>query len=299
MVDGGVGDVLIANEVVGAAKLNAWRRWRGRRSVSGLRRRRGQRARLDAAARAAGVTLDVLVEIDVGANAAASSRARRRWRWRSAIAACGNLRFAGLQAYQGAAQHLRTVAERRERDRGARSERVQPTRALLERAGIACDKVTGAGTGSLSVRGGERASTTNCSRARTSSWTPITRATTGPRAASPRFEHSLFVWTTVMSRPTPARAVVDAGLKASSVDSGMPRVADCRRRRIRQGLRRARRASQLNGGARARAGRQAEADPGPLRPDGQPLRLVRLRARRARRGAVADHGARRAALRTP
>jgi len=42
----------------------------------------------------------------------------------------------------------------------------------------------------------------------------------------PRFEHSLFVWTTVMSRPTPERAVVDAGLKASSVDSGMPRVTE-------------------------------------------------------------------------
>jgi D-serine deaminase-like pyridoxal phosphate-dependent protein len=42
----------------------------------------------------------------------------------------------------------------------------------------------------------------------------------------PQFEHSLFVWTTVMSATMPGRAVVDAGLKASSVDSGMPRVAD-------------------------------------------------------------------------
>ena len=42
----------------------------------------------------------------------------------------------------------------------------------------------------------------------------------------PRFEHSLFVWTTVMSRTAPERAVVDAGLKGSSVDSGMPKVAD-------------------------------------------------------------------------
>jgi len=40
----------------------------------------------------------------------------------------------------------------------------------------------------------------------------------------PRFEHSLFVLATVMSRPNPALAVVDAGLKASSVDSGMPGV---------------------------------------------------------------------------
>ena len=40
------------------------------------------------------------------------------------------------------------------------------------------------------------------------------------------FEHSLFVYATVMSRPTKDRAVLDAGLKALSVDSGMPGVAD-------------------------------------------------------------------------
>ena len=40
----------------------------------------------------------------------------------------------------------------------------------------------------------------------------------------PRFEHALFVLTTAMSRPSPKLAVVDAGLKASSIDSGMPAV---------------------------------------------------------------------------
>jgi 3-hydroxy-D-aspartate aldolase len=43
-------------------------------------------------------------------------------------------------------------------------------------------------------------------------------------APLPRFEHSLFVLTTAMSRPSDALAIVDAGLKASSVDSGMPSV---------------------------------------------------------------------------
>jgi D-serine deaminase-like pyridoxal phosphate-dependent protein len=39
------------------------------------------------------------------------------------------------------------------------------------------------------------------------------------------FEQSLFVYATVMSRPTKDRAVLDAGLKSLSVDSGMPVVA--------------------------------------------------------------------------
>jgi D-serine deaminase-like pyridoxal phosphate-dependent protein len=40
------------------------------------------------------------------------------------------------------------------------------------------------------------------------------------------FEPSLFVWATVMSRPTEDRAIVDAGLKALAFDSGPPLVSD-------------------------------------------------------------------------
>jgi len=36
------------------------------------------------------------------------------------------------------------------------------------------------------------------------------------------FEHSLYVLSTIMSLPTPERAVVDAGLKALAFDSGPP-----------------------------------------------------------------------------
>ena len=37
---------------------------------------------------------------------------------------------------------------------------------------------------------------------------------------------SLFVWATVMSRPTEDRPIVDAGLKALAFDSGAPLVGD-------------------------------------------------------------------------
>src|SRR5438477_11019707 len=48
------------------------------------------------------------------------------------------------------------------------------------------------------------------------------------RAGAPTkaFEPSLFVWATVMSRPTEDRAIVDAGLKALAFDSGPPLVCD-------------------------------------------------------------------------
>jgi D-serine deaminase-like pyridoxal phosphate-dependent protein len=45
-------------------------------------------------------------------------------------------------------------------------------------------------------------------------------------APAKAFEPSLFVWATVMSRPTEDRAIVDAGLKALAFDSGPPLVCD-------------------------------------------------------------------------
>jgi D-serine deaminase-like pyridoxal phosphate-dependent protein len=45
-------------------------------------------------------------------------------------------------------------------------------------------------------------------------------------APTKAFEPCLFVWATVMSRPTEDRAIVDAGLKVLALDSGPPLVWD-------------------------------------------------------------------------
>jgi D-serine deaminase-like pyridoxal phosphate-dependent protein len=169
------------------------------------------------------VRLDVLVEVNVGANRCGIAPGEPAEALARRIASCGNLRFAGLQAYQGSAQHLRKVEERRAAIEAAVA-KINETTALLGRAGLACAKVTGAGTGTYLF---EAASGVyqeiqpgsyifmDVDYAK-NDWT---------ESGIPRFEHSLFVWTTVMSRPSAERAIVDAGLKASSVDSGMPRVA--------------------------------------------------------------------------
>ena len=224
LVAGGVNDVLIANEVVGAAKLKRLAALAQQAKVRVCADDAGNIRDLDAAARAAGVTLDVLVEVDVGAHRCGVAPGAPAVALARQIASCRNLRFAGLQAYQGAAQHVRKVADRREAIARA-VEQVQTTTRMLAAAGIQCDYVTGAGTGSYmfeatsSVYHELQAGSyifMDADYAR-NEWT---------ESGIPQFEHSLFVWTTVMSAPAPDRAVVDAGLKASSVDSGMPRVAD-------------------------------------------------------------------------
>lgn len=223
LVEGGVNDVLIANEVVGAQKLKRLAALAQRARIAVCADNAQNVAALDAAARAAGIRLDVLVEVNVGANRCGVEPGEPAVALARQITACANLRFAGLQAYHGAAQHLRRIEERRAAIESAVA-KVKVTLAGLEAAGIACERVTGAGTGTYLF---EAASAVyNEIQPGSYIFMDVDYAKnewTG--SGIPRFEHSLFVWTTVMSRPAADRAVVDAGLKASSVDSGMPRVA--------------------------------------------------------------------------
>ncbi len=221
MVEGGIGDVLVSNEVVGAAKLarlaELARRARVGVCVDNARNVRD----LDAACRAAGTKLDAYVEVDVGARRCGVPPGESAAALAREVAARAHLRFAGLQAYHGAAQHVRSMTERREQIAQA-AQAAQATRSRIEAEGIACPLVTGAGSGSFmfeidsgvfdEIQPGSYVFM-DADYARNEWADPL-----------PRFEHALFVLATVMSRPVPERAVLDAGLKASSVDSGLPLV---------------------------------------------------------------------------
>jgi len=218
LIAGGAGDVLIANEV-GAPKLERLAALARRARLAVCADAAANVNDLDAAAARAGVRLDVFAEINVGADRCGVEPGAPALALARSVAACGNLRFAGLQAYHGSAQHLRSVAERRSAIERAVA-MVRATRALIEAEGIACATVTGAGTGSFPLELASGA----YDELQPGSYVFMDADYNRNEydAAWPRFEQSLFVWTTVMSRPNAARAVVDAGLKASSVDSGMP-----------------------------------------------------------------------------
>jgi D-serine deaminase-like pyridoxal phosphate-dependent protein len=225
MVFGGVGDVLVTNEIVGRPKL--------RRLVALAQLARigvcvddpGQVAALDAGAGEAGITLPVYVEVNMGGNrcgvepgAPALDLARR-------VAAATHLSFAGLQAYHGSAQHVRGWDERR-RAIAEAAEKAGTTRDLLERDGIACPVVTGAGTGSFEFEAASGVYTELQCGSYIFMDADYGRNLDRDGAPTQAFEPSLFVWATVMSRPTGERAIVDAGLKALAFDSGPPLVWD-------------------------------------------------------------------------
>jgi len=223
LVRGGVGDVLIANEIVGAQKLARLAALARSAKVGVCVDDLANVADLDYAAREAGTRLDVYVEVNVGANRCGVEPGEPALRLAQAIARAGALRFAGIHAYHGAAQHLRSPAERSAAIAQA-VEKVRASVALLEANGLRTEIVTGAGTGTYPLEAASRVYNEIQPGSYVFMDADYGRNLGDDGQPVHEFEHSLFILATVMSRSAPQRAVVDVGLKAHSVDSGMPTV---------------------------------------------------------------------------
>src|SRR6202165_1157315 len=148
MVDGGIGDVLISNEVIGAAKLDRVAALARRAKVAVCVDDFDNVQQLAATAEKFGGEIDVLVELNVGANRCGVETPAEVVRLAAAIARTKSLRFAGLQAYQGGGQHLRAHEDRR-RAIASAAGKVLDARDLLRRNGLECGIVSGAGTGTF------------------------------------------------------------------------------------------------------------------------------------------------------
>ncbi len=128
-----------------------------------------------------------------------------------------------MQAYKGNAQHIRSFAERRTAIDQA-VEQARETRDLLHQHGLECELISGAGTGTFPFEAASGVYNELQAGSYIFMDADYGRNLQQDGSFFDQFENSLFVYATVMSRPTEERAVLDAGLKALSVDSGMPDV---------------------------------------------------------------------------
>lgn len=221
MVAGGVDDVLVSNQVVGDRKLRRLAALARHARVGVCVDDAGNVEALSSAAVAAGACLRVLVEVDVGAGRCGVPPGDAVLELARRVKDAAGLEFTGLQCYQGAVQHLRVHAERR----AAIMSAAEGTRHSIERLaahGIGCEIVAGAGTGSYPFE--IEAGCWNELQAGSYLFMDADYARNLDADGKPvcDFEHSLFVWSTVMSTPQPTRVVIDVGHKGASGDAGPP-----------------------------------------------------------------------------
>ena len=223
MAQHGITDILICNQIVTRHKIERLCQLSLDIKVSVLVDDEANIELLDEISREHQCTLDVLVELNVGSNRCGVNSPESALTLAKRITDSTNLRFTGLHAYQGAAQHSRTFNERKSSiDHAALI--AKKTQELLQKNSIPCNYITGAGTGTFELEAASNIYTeiqpgsyifmdADYQKNLNQLGNPINE-----------FKNSLFVLASVISHTTPGRPIVDAGLKSLAVDSGMPRV---------------------------------------------------------------------------
>ncbi|MEM0988039.1 MAG: 3-hydroxy-D-aspartate aldolase BhcC [Pseudomonadota bacterium] len=221
---GGIKDVLVSNQVRDPAKIDRLARIPklGARAICCVDDITNV-ADLSAAAVKHGTTIECLVEIDCGAGRCGVTTTPEVVEIAKAIDAAEGLKFAGIQAYQGAMQHMDSYDERKAKIDIAVA-MVKDAVDTLKTQGIECDIVGGGGTGSYYFEGTSGVyNELQCgSYAFMDADYGRILDKDGKRIDDGEWENALFLLTSVMSHAKAEKAICDAGLKAQSVDSGLP-----------------------------------------------------------------------------
>ncbi len=220
MADGGIRDILIANQIVGPLKL---------RRLAELCRRADPIVAVDhadqvraigQAMHAAGVHVRVIVEVDIGLKRAGVLPGEPAVRLGQLAAATPGIELAGIMGYEG---HLLTLEDETEKAKAIREAMavLVGCRDDFLRAGLPCPIVSAGGTGSCAF-------TVACP--------DVTELQAGGlifmdafyrhKCRVTAFDFALKLLCTVVSRPTPSRAIIDAGRKSVHADNHVPLVID-------------------------------------------------------------------------
>jgi D-serine deaminase-like pyridoxal phosphate-dependent protein len=214
---GGVKGLLVTTAVIGAPKI--------RQAVALARRQPDTIFCIDDAANAQqlndaakGMKLNVAIDLWVGRRTGiapgdpAVALAEQ-------VSRMPNLQLQGLQAYCGYAAHIQGFEKRSQGSREAMALAVE-TRHALEKNGIACRWLSGGSTGTYNIDSGIDGVTEI--QPGSFLFMDIDYRRIGGRSGAlyEDFQPSLFVLSTVVSRPQPKVAIVDAGIKAFATDRG-------------------------------------------------------------------------------
>ncbi|MFK8083565.1 MAG: 3-hydroxy-D-aspartate aldolase BhcC [Granulosicoccus sp.] len=221
---GGIKDVMVSNQVRDPAKIDRLARipLLGARAICCVDDIDNV-AELSEAAVRNGTQIECIVEIDCGAGRCGVTTTPEVVSIAKAIDAANGLKFAGLQAYQGAMQHMDKYEDRKAKIEIAVA-MVADAMEGLKAEGLECDIVGGGGTGSYYFEGSSGVyNELQCgSYAFMDADYGRILDKEGKRIDQGEWQNALFILTSVMSHAKADKAICDAGLKAQSVDSGLP-----------------------------------------------------------------------------
>jgi D-serine deaminase-like pyridoxal phosphate-dependent protein len=216
MVQAGIREVLIANQIVGESKI--------RRLINLARQSHlivavdhpVHVSMLSQAASVAGIQLDVLVEVDVGMGRCGVQPGSPSEDLTQFILKSSGLRFRGLMGYEGHAVIEPDPILRKQKAINAMDILLE-TKALLLQASIPVDIVSCGGSATYDIV----STIPGISEVQAGSYATMDSTYHNIR---PEFECAITLLTTVISRPDTQKAILDCGRKSLSQDMGMSQV---------------------------------------------------------------------------
>ncbi|UCD72682.1 MAG: DSD1 family PLP-dependent enzyme [Candidatus Bathyarchaeota archaeon] len=217
MAAAGIEDILITNQIVGPRKL-----WR----LANLSRNSGVTVAVDSLENAEMISkaavkketkVNVIVEINVGIDRCGVEPGEPTLKFTRQIIRLPGLNFKGIMGYEGPFMSLPNWEERKK----AAIKRLRllvETSELLKGSGIDLDIVSAGATGTYNITGAYPGVT------EVEAGSYVFMDTTYRKLEGVNFNLALSLLTTVTSRPTEERVVVDAGMKAITREFGMPEV---------------------------------------------------------------------------
>jgi D-serine deaminase-like pyridoxal phosphate-dependent protein len=226
MVDAGVGDVLLANELAQPAACDWLAELNRRARVVCAVDAPEHLGLLEAAARHAGLRLPVVVEVDVGMGRCGCTPGEPTLALARAVAASPALTFEGLCTWEGHTVRIREPEAKAAAVTRSLGLLVDTARACAQ-TGLPAAIVSAGGTGDFLQACGVEGVTEL--QAGGGAYGDLRYAS---EFGAP-LEPALTLWTTVVSRPTPTRIVCDGGFKAVAAQPapaplGLPGVREVR-----------------------------------------------------------------------
>ena len=214
----GLHDLLIANMIVGPRKVERLVALRKKADPIVCLDHLDQAEPISQAMQAAGLKIRVLIELDLGMNRAGVAPGEAAVELARRVVRLPGLELAGIMGWEGHLLLIEDAAEKQAKVQAAIGELAR-TRGLFEKAGLPCPIVSCGGTGSWPI---------------TASQPGVTEVQAGgvifmdafyrQRCRIREFRDALTLLVTVVSRPAPERAIIDAGRKAMNIELIAPQV---------------------------------------------------------------------------
>lgn len=218
LVESGIKNILIANQIVGQKKIN---RLLGLARMSDIIVAVDDKKNAEVLSEAAvqrNMTLNVIIERDVGMGRCGTRGARQSRQLAQTITSLPGLKFKGIMGYEGNCV-MTTPESKRKQECQAANQILLETVEVIEKAGIEVEIISAGGTGTYDISG------SNDSITEIQAGSYVTMDLKYKKIV-PEFKPALSILASVISRSEKETAIIDTGMKAITKEFGLPEVKD-------------------------------------------------------------------------